>query len=264
MASIGFIGAGKMAEALISKLGSPKKIIASDISSKRLSYLKQKYKIKTTRDNYEVFSSAQVIILAVKPQNIRDVRCDMRDVRRGTLIVSIAAGIPLSYLQKKFPTIPIVRAMPNNPALVGMGITALAKGKGVSRAQFKKAEAVFKAVGEVVEVKEELMDAVTGLSGSGPAYVYQLIESLAQGGYAVGLPRNISAKLALMTVLGAACTVLKTGRSPSELREMVASPGGTTIEGLNVLKQRKFSKALIEAVLAASKKSKKLSHQWTL
>lgn len=272
MASIGFIGAGKMAEALISKLGSPKKIIASDISSKRLSYLKQKYKIKTTRDNCEVFKKAKIIILAVKPQNIRDVRPldsargkrDMRDVRRGTLIVSIAAGIPLSYLQKKFPTIPIVRAMPNNPALVGMGITALAKGKGVSRAQFKKAEAVFKAVGEVVEVKEELMDAVTGLSGSGPAYVYQLIESLAQGGYAVGLPRNISAKLAVMTVLGAACTVLKTGRSPSELREMVASPGGTTIEGLNVLKQRKFSKALIEAVLAASKKSKKLSHQWTL
>ncbi len=115
-----------------------------------------------------------------------------------------------------------------------------------------------------MEVKEKLMDAVTGLSGSGPAYVYQLIESLAQGGYAVGLPRNISAKLAVMTVLGAAYTVLTTGKSPAELREMVTSPGGTTIEGLNALKQGNFSKALIEAVLAASKKSKKLSHQWTL
>lgn len=264
MASIGFIGAGKMAEALISKLGSPKKIIASDISSKRLSYIKKKYKVKTTRDNCEVFAKAKLIILAVKPQNIRDVICDMRDVRRGALFISIVAGIPLKYLQKKLPGVPVVRAMPNNPALVGMGVTAVAKGEGVSRAQLKKAEAVFKAVGEVVEVKEKLMDAVTGLSGSGPAYVYQLIESLAQGGYAVGLPRNISAKLAVMTVLGAAYTVLKTGKSPAELREMVTSPGGTTIEGLNALKQGKFSKALIEAVLAASRKSKKLTHQWTL
>ncbi|MEA3493779.1 MAG: pyrroline-5-carboxylate reductase [Candidatus Margulisiibacteriota bacterium] len=264
MASIGFIGAGKMAEALISKLGSPKKIIASDISPKRLSYLKKKYKIKTTRSNSEVFTKAKIIILAVKPQDMRDVRCDMRDVKRGVLFISIVAGIPLSYLQKKLPGVPVVRAMPNNPALVGMGVTAVTKGKGVSREQFKKAEAIFKAVGEVVEVKESLMDAVTGLSGSGPAYVYQFIESLVQGGYAVGLPRNISAKLAVMTVLGAAYTVLTTGKSPSELRKMVTSPGGTTIEGLSALKRGKFSKVLIEAVLAASKKSKKLSHQWTL
>jgi len=262
---IGFIGAGRMAEALIARSRSPKSIIASDISKKRLSYLKKKYKIKIAKNNLQVFKSAQIVILAVKPRNMGQV-LGTRDQGPGKkkIIICIAAGIPLSYLQKKLPGVPVVRAMPNNPALVGMGMTALAKGKNVSRAQYKKAAAIFKAVGEVVEVKEKLMDAVTGLSGSGPAYVYQAIEALAYGGIAAGLPKKTAAELALITVLGAAYTVLNTGKSPAELREMVASPGGTTIEGLKALKRRGFSRALIEAVMAAAKKSKVLSKKWTL
>ncbi len=144
MASIGFIGAGKMAEALISKLGSPKKIIASDISTKRLSHLKKKYKINTTRNNSEVFAKAEIIILAVKPQNIAHVVAELALLFKGAkqasqlLIISIVAGIPLAYLQKKLPGVPIVRAMPNNPALVGMGVTAVAKGKGLAERNLKK------------------------------------------------------------------------------------------------------------------------------
>jgi pyrroline-5-carboxylate reductase len=252
-----------MAEALIARSKSPRSIIASDISSKRLAYLRKKYKIRKAKNNLEVFKAAQIIILAVKPQNMAEVLRGTRGAGRGTLVISIAAGIPLSYLQEKLPGIPVIRAMPNNPALVGMGMTALARGKKVSRAQYKKAAAIFKAVGEVVEVKERLMDAVTGLSGSGPAYVYQTIEALAYGGVAAGLPKRTAAELALITVLGAAYTVLNTGKSPAELREMVASPGGTTIEGLKVLKKKGFSKALIEAVKAAAKKSKALSKKWT-
>jgi pyrroline-5-carboxylate reductase len=263
--SIGFIGGGKMAEALIACSRSPKQIIVSDISKKRLSYLKKKYKIKLAKDNAEVFKKAKVVILAVKPQNVRDVlRGLSRAKSRETVVISIAAGIPLSYLQKKLPGLSIIRAMPNNPCLVGMGITALAKGKKVKSKEFKQALKIFDGVGEVVVVPEKWMDAVTGLSGSGPAYIYECIEGLAHGGVKAGLSPSISAKLTLMTVLGAAFTVLNTGKSPKELKAMVTSPGGTTIEGLKMLKKRKFSKALIEAVNAAAKKSKKLSKKWTL
>lgn len=266
MTRIGFIGGGKMAEALISRLGSPRNIIASDIDNKRLNYLKKKYKIKVTKDNWEVFSKVDVVVLAVKPQNVAGVLGALRKQKaesRKQLVVSIAAGIPLSYLQKKLPSLPIVRAMPNNPCLIGKGITALAKGKKVSKALFKKAEAIFSAVGEVVVVPEKWLDAITGLSGSGPAYIYKAVEGLTFGGVVAGLPKKVAVELALQTILGAATTVKETGKSPQELCEMVTSPGGTTIEGLKVLRKRKFSRALIEAVMAASKKSKKLSQKWT-
>jgi pyrroline-5-carboxylate reductase len=259
-----------MAEALISRLKSPQSIIASDVAKKRLNYLKRKYKIKISKDNLSAFRFGEIVILAVKPQNIAEVLDEIGMVRgmgygvRKKLVVSIAAGIPLSYLQKKLPGIPVVRAMPNNPCLVGMGITGLARGKAVSRDLYKKAKEIFERVGEVVEIPEKWMDALTGVSGSGPAFVYQCIEALASGGMAVGLPENIAAKLALQTVLGAAATAKETGKSPGKLREMVASPGGTTIEGLKVLKKYKFSQALTKAVIAAAKKSKVLSKRWTL
>jgi len=264
---IGFIGGGKMAEALISRLGSPRNIIASDVNIKRLNYLKKKYKIKVTKDNLDVFSKADIIILAVKPQSIakvlNELRTESSELRGKKLIISIAAGIPLAYLQKKLPGLPIVRAMPNNPCLIGMGITALAKGKKVSAANYRRVEAIFKSVGEVVNAPEKWIDAITGLSGSGPAYIYKAVEGLIFGGVVAGLPKKVAAQLALQTILGAATTVKETGKSPQELCEMVASPGGTTIEGLKVLKSRKFSRALMEAVIAASKKSKKLSQKWT-
>lgn len=268
MTRIGFIGGGRMAEALISRIKSLRYISVSDINKKRLKYLKRKYKVKAAKDNLSAFRFGEIVILAVKPQNMAEVLEELRaqntERRTQKLVVSIAAGIPLSYLQKKLPGIPIVRAMPNNPCLVGMGITGLAKGKAASRDLYKKAVEIFKSVGDVVEVPEKWMDAVTGLSGSGPAFVYQCIEALASGGAAAGLPKKVAAGLALQTVMGAAATVIETGKSPGELTEMVASPGGTTVEGLKVLKKYRFSQALVKAVAAAAKKSKVLSKRWTL
>ncbi|MFH1347645.1 MAG: pyrroline-5-carboxylate reductase [Candidatus Margulisiibacteriota bacterium] len=262
MTRIGFIGGGKMAEALISRLGSPQRIIASDISRKRLNYLKKKYKIKITPDNLDVFA-CDIVILAVKPQNMAGVLMGLRNAERVTrkrkIIISIAAGVSLKYLQKNLPDCQIIRAMPNNPALVGAGMTALAKGKRVTPYVLRVTKGIFQTVGEVIEVPERLMDAVTGLSGSGPAYVYLMIEALASAGEKLGIAKKEAEKLAVQTVLGAAKTMKETGKTAKELREMVASPGGTTIEGLKVLEKRKFSEALVEAVKAAAEKSKKLS-----
>jgi len=268
---VGFIGAGKMAEALISRLGSPQSIIASDISKKRLSYLKRKYKIKVAKTNLAVFAKAQIVILAVKPETMAEVLRELETQRysntatqwQNKLIISIAAGIPLNYLQKKLPGVPIVRAMPNNPCLVGMGITALTKGPKVSNAAFKKARMLFEKVGKAIEVSEKSMDAVTGLSGSGPAFIYLTIEAMIAAGCELKLDHKSAQELALQTVLGSAKTMLETGKSARELRKMVASPGGTTIEGLKVLEKGKFFHDLMGAVRAAAKKSKLLSRKWT-
>ena len=265
--TIGFIGAGRMAEALISRLGSSQKVIASDIKKDRLNYLRRKYKVKVAKSNLDVFRSAEIVILAVKPQNMAKVLEELgaqgTEHRTQKVVISIAAGIPFEYLQKKLPGIPMLRAMPNNPCLVGMGITALAKGRSVNARLLRKAEAVFEKVGGVVRIPEKWMVAGTGVSGSGPAFVYQMIEALTSGGTAAGLPKNVAAKLALQTVLGSAITVKGTGKSPRDLRIMVTSPGGTTMEGLKVLEKRRFSRALREAVVAAAKKSKKLNRKWT-
>ncbi len=267
---IAFIGAGKMAEALIFRLGTPGSIIASDIDKRRLNYLRARYKIRIAKNNFEAFKFGDVVVLAVKPQNATEVLEEIRKskVERRTqsvgnkILISIAAGIPLKYLEKKLPGGSIIRAMPNNPAMVGAGMTALAKGKKVSSKQYAVANKIFRSVGEVVEVPERWMDAVTGLSGSGPAFVYLAIEALAAGGAASGLSKPMAEKLALQTALGAAQTVKVSGRPPRELREMVTSPGGTTIEGLKVLHKAKLFAALQNAVAAAAKKSKTLSKRW--
>ncbi|MFH1683556.1 MAG: pyrroline-5-carboxylate reductase [Candidatus Margulisiibacteriota bacterium] len=262
MTRIGLIGGGKMAEALISRLGAPHKIIASDISRQRLNYLRKKYKIKITTDNLDVFSSAEVVILAVKPQNMAGVLMGLRNAERVTskrkIIISIAAGVPINYLQKNLPGCQIIRTMPNNPSLVGAGMTAIAKGKSVTRYALRVTKRIFETVGEVIEVPERLMDAVTGLSGSGPAYVYLMIEALASAGEKLGIAKKEAEKLAVQTVLGAAKTMRETGKTAKELIAMVTSPGGTTIEGLKVLEKRKFSEAIVSAVKAAAEKSKKL------
>jgi len=264
MKKIAFIGAGKMAEALIAHLPGVKNIIVSDINKSRLKYLKQKYHVRTIEDNFEAFFAADIIILAVKPQNMAEVITELKAESfkfHGSykLLISIAAGISLDYLEKHLAGLAIVRAMPNNPCLVGMGITALSKGKKVAKKQFEEAENIFKAVGETVIVPEKWMHAVTGLSGSGPAYVYAAIEALTLGGVAEGLPRPVGLKLAVQTVLGSAAAIIKTGKSPQELTAMVASPGGTTIEGLKILKKHKHGKALASAVRAAAQKSRQLS-----
>ena len=256
---LAFIGSGKMAEALIQGVKSnASRIIASDVNKKRLAFIKKKYRVRVTASNSEAVRNAEIIILAIKPQNMAEILREIHGLRR-QLVISIAAGIPLRYLQKKTPGVPIVRAMPNNPCLVKEGITALARGKNTTPAQFNKAVAIFKTVGKVVAVPESYLDAVTGLSGSGPAFVYEVIEALTDGGVRSGLPKKLALKLALQTVKGAVKTVEVTGKSPRKLQEMVTSPGGTTIEGLKVLKKFQTSKALASAVIAAARKSKKLS-----
>jgi pyrroline-5-carboxylate reductase len=263
---IAFIGAGTMAEALIARL--PRGVIVSDIRRERLNHLKKKYKARIAKSNLAAFQEGDVIILAVKPQQMSEVLNEISrfplPVSRNKLIISIAAGIPLNYLQKRMPGYPIIRGMPNNPCLIGEGATAMAKGRLVGKAQYRKAEQIFNSVGEVISVPEKWMDAVTGLSGSGPAYIYQVIQALVEGGAAAGLPRKLALKLALQTVTGSAGTVKQTGKLPQALCEMVASPGGTTREGLKALEKFRFRQALVEAVKAAAKKSRILSQRWTL
>lgn len=265
MTKIVFIGAGKMAEALIAQLAKSNQIMAADVDGKRLSHLKKKYKIKITKDNREAFNFGEVVILAVKPQKMSESiegigsRGWGVEKGKGKLIISIAAGVTLNFLQQRVPGLPIIRSMPNNPCLIGQGITAIAKGKKATAQNMKLAKTIFRSVGQVFEVPEKLMDAVTGLSGSGPAFVYQTIEALTLGGIDLGLPRNLAEKFALQTVIGAALTVQNTGKSPIELTVMVASPGGTTIEGLKILEKYELPRALKEAVAAAANKSASLS-----
>lgn len=264
--SLAFIGAGNMAEALISRLAGYQ-ILASDVRKERLEYLRKKYKIKICQNNAQAFNFGRVVILAIKPQNMSEVleeigRQNLLGRRQRKLIISIAAGIPLKYLEKKIPGYPIVRAMPNNPCIVGQGITALAKGRLVRGSDFERVKKIFRSVGEVVGISERLMDAVTGLSGSGPAFVYQTIEALIEGGIASGLSREMAGKLALQTVLGAVLVMKSTGKSARDLTTMVASPGGTTIEGLEIMRKSGFVRILKKAVVAATRKSKFLSRKW--
>jgi pyrroline-5-carboxylate reductase len=262
---VGFIGAGKMAAALISRLAPSQSVIASDKDRKRLQYIKKKYRVKIAADNAEVFEKANVVILAVKPQNMAEVLGELRArntehrTQDGKILISIAAGITLTYLQKHLPGYQIIRAMPNNPALVGMGITALATGKGVDRKEKAVARKIFETAGEVVEVPEHWMDAVTGLSGSGPAFIYLVIEALAEAGIRLGIKKATAEKLAMHTVLGAAHTMLETGESAAKLREMVTSPGGTTEQGLKALEEGALYHDLIKAVTVAAARSKELA-----
>lgn len=265
---IAFIGAGKMAETLISHLGRKAEIFAADRDKTRLKKIAAQYKIKPVANNFEAFAAAEIIVLAVKPQNMAEVLTEIQSLKpkaqskKSKLIISIAAGMPLSYLERKLPGYPVVRAMPNNPCLVGAGITALVKGKKAGGRDFQTAEKIFQSVGQTVRVPEEYMDAVTGLSGSGPAFVYQVAEALIKGGIEAGLPNKLAGKLALQTVIGAAETLKVSGESPAKLRGMVTSPGGTTMEGLAVLEKYNSEKAFISAVQAAAAKSKFLNERW--
>ena len=248
-----------MAEAIIKGLLSSKfQITVSEIAAPRRAYLKKTFSQIELIDNNQKAVEAEVVVLAVKPQDIPQVIAQLK-IAPTSLVISIAAGVTIRFLEKAFANCAVVRAMPNNPALIGAGITALAKGKRVKPEQFELAAKIFKTVGEVVIVAEKDMDTVTGLSGSGPAYVYLMIEALAEAGERLGLPTAEAQKLARQTVFGSAKTMLETGKSARELKEMVTSPGGTTIEGLKVLEKKKFVEAVIEAVQAAAARSKKLS-----
>jgi pyrroline-5-carboxylate reductase len=201
-----------------------------------------------------------VLILAVKPDQVGGALSEIRDqVTEKHLLISIAAGVTLAKLEASLGgDTRIVRVMPNTPALVGDSATGFALGKSATPADAELAKKLFSAVGVAFQVKESLLDAVTGLSGSGPAYVYLFIEALSDGGVAAGLPRDVATRLAAQTVMGAAKMVLETGQHPGALKDMVTSPGGTTIEGLHELEKGKLRGTVMSAVRAATEKSKKL------
>ena len=263
--TIGFIGAGKMATALAkgfiqAGLVAPDDIIASDTSEAACAAFAREVGSKTTAFNPDVVKFAEVLILAVKPGQVAAVLADVRDhFTENHLLVSIAAGVPLAKLETGLDgSARVIRVMPNTPALVGASASAFASGGSAQRTDIQLVQKLFSAVGVAFEVKEVLLDAVTGLSGSGPAYVFLFIEALSDGGVAAGLPRDIATKLAAQTVLGAARMVLETGQHPGVLKDMVASPGGTTIEGLHELEKGKVRGTLMSAVRAATEKSKEL------
>jgi pyrroline-5-carboxylate reductase len=265
----GLIGGGVMGEALLSRLIArgiyqPSEVIVSEPQSARQSFLQQQYDVTVTADNRLVFTQpTEVIFLAVKPQVFSVIAQELADTivtttEHSPLIISILAGVSLTQLEAAFPQLPVIRAMPNTPATVGAGITAICLGAYTNTKHHQIAQQVFSAVGEVVEVSEILMDAVTGLSGSGPAYVALMVEALADGGVAAGLPRAIASQLALQTVLGTARLLEETKMHPAELKDRVTSPGGTTIAGIAQLEKAGFRSALIEAVKAAALRSQEL------
>jgi pyrroline-5-carboxylate reductase len=257
-----------MTEALVSgllKTGQvpPAQIIATDVRSERLDHLARSFSIRVSSENARAVTGAHVIVLSVEPQILDEVLTALApSLDPDVLLVSVAAGYPLSRLSRILARkARLVRAMPNTPSIVGRGATALALSPDLSSQDIARATALFKSVGSVSVVEEHLMDAVTGLSGSGPAYVFLIIEALADGGVKAGLPRPVAATLAAQTVLGAATMVLETGLHPAELKDRVASPGGTTIAGLHALEQGGLRAALISAVEAATKRSAELGSQ---
>lgn len=235
-------------------------ITVTDISSPRRRFLKKKYRIRVLTNNREAVRGAEVIVLAVKPSVMAAVAEELSGtVKPAQLVISIAAGIRLKKIEEKLKGIPVIRAMPNNPALTGKGITALSPGSSVRGKALGVAGKIFQAVGEAVTVPERLMDAVTGLSGSGPAFVYLLLEGMIAAGEKVGLTRELASRLAVGTVLGAAQTVKVSGEPPEKLKEMVISPRGTTLAGLKVLEKYRFKTAIAEAIIAAAARAKELS-----
>jgi pyrroline-5-carboxylate reductase len=259
---LGVIGGGVMGEAIISRLISGgtyqcAEIIVSSSTLQRREFLHQKYGVAVTDENTLV-ATAPILLLAIKPQIFDRVIAELSQPSSTQLVISILAGVKLNKLEIAFPSQPVIRAMPNTPATVGAGMTAITAGSQVLASHLELAQQIFKAVGEVVTVAESLMDAVTGLSGSGPAYVAIAIEALADGGVAAGLPRQIANKLALQTVLGTAQLLNESDLHPAQLKDRVTSPGGTTITGITKLEQAGFRSALIEAVIAAAKRSQEL------
>ncbi len=266
---LGIIGGGVMAEAILCRLLQEniclsEKVLVGEPLAPRRTFLQQQYGVQVSNNNCEVFYNSDVLLLAIKPQvfDILTAELEAEDRQKSNpLIISILAGVSLECLQQAFPYQPIVRAMPNTAATVGASMTAIAPSQKVSPSHLSLAKSIFAAVGEVVEVSESWMDGVTGLSGSGPAFVAMMIEALADGGVATGLSRQIANQLALQTVLGTAQLLKESGAHPAQLKDRVTSPGGTTIAGIAQLEKNGFRSALIEAVKAAYLRSQELAEK---
>ncbi len=262
---IGFFGAGKMATALAqgfihARLVKPSQIFAADPVESARKQFSAETGAKTEISNRAVSEAAKVLLLATKPDQAAAALAEIAgSFTPEHLLISIAAGVPIARLEAALPAgARVIRVMPNTPALVGAGAAAFALGHNATAHDGELAKKLLSAVGLALPVKESWLDAVTGLSGSGPAYVYQFIEALSDGGVAAGLPREVATQLAAQTVLGAAKMVLVTGQHPGALKDQVTSPGGTTIEGIHELEKGQLRATVMSAVRAASEKSKRL------
>ncbi len=263
--SIGFIGGGNMAEALIRGLVrgghvASERIIASGPRNERLAELRTGYGIMVTRDNREVARTCGIVVLSVKPQILDKVLREIGDaLEPGTLVISIAAGVDTETIEEAVTAgVRVIRAMPNTPALVGAGATAISAGKHASEDDLAAARAMFDAVGITVTLDETHLDAVTGLSGSGPAYIFLILEALSDAGVKVGLSRRNAQRLAAQTVMGSAKMLLETDEHVGRLKDMVTSPGGTAIAGLHTLEEGGLRTTLINAVETATKRAREL------
>jgi len=265
---IGFIGAGNMAEAIIrglleSKTVDSVHITASDVVPNRLEYMKTTYCIGTTTDSGALLAEADILVLAVKPQVAGKVLADIAPHSDDTkLIISIVAGLTVATMAATLGTGPrIVRTVPNTPVFVSEGMVAIASDGPAREEDYEAASAIFQPVARIVMVEEKHMDAAIGVSGSGPAYAFLMIEALADGGVKMGLPRPVALELAAQTLLGAAKMCLESGRHPGQLKDMVTSPGGTTIAALHKMEAAGVRAGLMDAVEAATRRSEELGRQ---
>jgi pyrroline-5-carboxylate reductase len=265
---LGFIGAGNMGEALVkgliaSKAAKPSQILVSARRPERVQELVRLYGVRGA-SNAEVARESDVLVLAVKPQILDQVlRGIAPELQRDRLVISVAAGVPIAAIERRLhPPLRIVRAMPNTPATVGAGATAIALGEHATEADLAAAKTIFDSVGLTVVLDENQLDAVTGLSGSGPAYMFLIIEALADAGVKVGLARRSAMQLAAQTMLGSAKLLIESGQHPGLLKDGVTSPGGTAIAGLHTLEAGGLRNVLMNAVEAATRRSKELGEEF--
>jgi pyrroline-5-carboxylate reductase len=263
---ISFVGGGVMAEAIIKSILSKKtvaadKITASDISDQRRKHLAKNYGIKTTSSNREAIKGADCIVLATKPQELAAIGKDLKgELKPAQLLISIMAGINMDTLETALAHKSIVRSMPNMPAQIGEGVTVWTESDNVTEKQRNIARSILSAPGEEIYVKDEkYIDMATAISGSGPAYIFMILETLTDAGVHIGLPRALAEKLAVRTTIGSAKTALITGKHPAELKNLVTSPGGTTAEGLLQLENGGLRSLILKAVISAYEKAKKIA-----
>lgn len=275
---IGFIGSGNMCEAMVgavikSDIFDPSQIICSDISKKRLEVLATDYGIRTTADNGVLFNHCDIVVLSVKPQHMVSVLSEIvahadDNALTRKLVISIAAGIKIKKIEdllyshlddKKQKNRPIIRVMPNTPALVLKGMSGMSYNSNCTEDDIKVARTILGAMGKVTEFKENDLDAVTALSGSGPAYVFYFVEALIRGGIELGINADVAEKLTVETIKGAITLLTESGATPASLRQKVAAPGGTTEAALNVFEKKSVQKNIVKGIIAAAERSKELS-----
>lgn len=268
--SMGVIGAGSLAEAMLDGilaegvLASDKIYVTNKTNDARLKYFKGKYGVNTTRDYEEITSSCKYLLISVKPKDVAELLTVLKKlVTTEHVIISVAAGITTEFIETGLDrAIPVIRVMPNTSCKVKESATGISLGRYANEQAVNFAKKIFSSIGKVVTVKEEMIDAVTGLSGSGPAYVYLMMEAMIQAGVKQGLSRTLAEDLTFQTVYGAAKMVLNTKESPEELIQQIATPGGTTMAGLEALKKANITDAFIDAVASAAKRSKEMMAEY--